>query len=88
MSDRDETDNIQAQKLLDLFEGAKGRRPKTDQELDEWLASPEGKAATAFELMSASRGAKRDGHNGGGLEVIGPLGLLADCRANPTRPKQ
>jgi hypothetical protein len=43
------------QRLLDLFEGAKGRRPKTDQELDEWLASPEGKAATAFELTSGSR---------------------------------
>jgi hypothetical protein len=55
LSDRDETDNIQPQKLLDLFEGAKGRRPKTDQELDEWLASPEGKAAMAFELTSASR---------------------------------
>jgi hypothetical protein len=40
---------------LDLFEGAKGRPPKTDQELDEWLASPEGKAATAFEVTSVSR---------------------------------
>jgi hypothetical protein len=36
------------QRLLDLFEGAKGRRPETDQELGEWLASPEGKAATAI----------------------------------------
>jgi len=44
-----------AQRLLDLFEGAKGRLPKTDQELDEWLASSEGKAATAFELTSVSR---------------------------------
>jgi hypothetical protein len=43
------------EKLFDLFEGAKGRRPKTDQELDEWLASPEGKAATAFEVTSVSR---------------------------------
>jgi hypothetical protein len=42
-------------RLLDLFEGAKGRPPKTDQELDEWLASPEGKAATAFEVTSVSR---------------------------------
>jgi hypothetical protein len=41
--------------LLDLFEGAKGRLPKTDQELDEWLASPEGKAAMAFEVTSVSR---------------------------------
>jgi hypothetical protein len=43
------------QRLLDLFEGAKGRRPETDQELGQWLASPEGKAATAFELASVSR---------------------------------
>jgi hypothetical protein len=55
VSDRNETEKNQAQTLLDLFEGAKGRRPKTDQELDEWLASPEGKAATAFELTSVSR---------------------------------
>ena len=52
MSEKEERDKDQ--RLLDLFEGAKGRRPKTDQELDEWLASPEGKAATAFELTSAS----------------------------------
>jgi hypothetical protein len=45
----------EAQRLRDLFEGAKGRRPKTDQELNEWLASPEGKAATAFESTSLSR---------------------------------
>jgi hypothetical protein len=43
------------QRLLDLFEGAKGRLPKTDQELDEWLASAEGKAATVFEVTSVSR---------------------------------
>ena len=46
---------MKAQRLIDLFEGAKGRRPKTDRELEEWLASPEGKAATAFELTSVSR---------------------------------
>ena len=53
MSEKEEREKDQ--RLLDLFEGAKGRRPKTDQELDEWLASPEGKAATAFEPTSASR---------------------------------
>ena len=53
MSDKEET--MKAQRLIDLFEGAKGRRPKTDRELEEWLASPEGKAATAFELTSVSR---------------------------------
>jgi hypothetical protein len=42
-------------RLLDLFEGAKGHPPKTDHELDEWLVSPEGKTATAFEVTSLSR---------------------------------
>jgi len=54
MSDKDEAD-AQAQMLLLLFEGAKGRLPKNDHELQEWLASPEGKAATAFEGTSLSR---------------------------------
>ena len=45
----------EAQRLQDLFEGAKGRQPKTDPELNEWLAAPEGKAATAFESTSLSR---------------------------------
>ena len=45
----------EAQRLCDLFEGAKGRRPETDQELNDWLASTEGKAATAFEPTSLSR---------------------------------
>ena len=37
-----------------VFEGVRGRQPETDQELTEWLASPEGKAAVAFELTSLS----------------------------------
>ena len=37
------------------FEGIKGRQPKTDQELCDWLASDEGQAAMAFEPASASR---------------------------------
>ena len=37
------------------FEGIKGRQPKTDQELRDWLASDEGQAAMAFEPASASR---------------------------------
>jgi hypothetical protein len=55
VSDQEEQKKAQAQRLLDLFEGAKGRRPETDQELSDWLASPEGKAATAFEPTSLSR---------------------------------
>jgi CRP/FNR family nitrogen fixation transcriptional regulator len=45
--------------LHDVFEAIKGRRPKTDQELNEWLASLEGKAATLFDLTSGSRWAER-----------------------------
>jgi CRP/FNR family nitrogen fixation transcriptional regulator len=46
-------------KLSDFFEGIKGRRPETDQELNEWLASPEGKAAMLFDLTSGSRWGER-----------------------------
>jgi hypothetical protein len=60
MSDRNEAENAEAKKVLvDLFEGLKGRQPKTDHELNEWLASPEGKAATAFETTSLSRWGER-----------------------------
>jgi hypothetical protein len=56
MSDKVDPEKAQAKKvLLDIFEGVKGYRAKTDQELNEWLASPEGKAATAFETTSLSR---------------------------------
>jgi hypothetical protein len=55
VSDQEKDKRTKAQRLLDLFEGAKGRRPETDQELNNWLASPEGKAATAFEPTSLSR---------------------------------
>ena len=55
MSDKDKAEKAQAKRLLDLFEGSNGRLPKTDRELHEWLASPEGKAATTFEPTSLSR---------------------------------
>jgi hypothetical protein len=55
MSDKEDAERALAQRLLDIFEGTRGRPPKNDQELHEWLASPEGKAATAFEPTSASR---------------------------------
>ncbi len=50
-----EQDKMEAQHLQDLFEGAKGRRPQTDQELKDWLATSEGKAAIAFEPTSLPR---------------------------------
>jgi CRP/FNR family transcriptional regulator, nitrogen fixation regulation protein len=43
---RDQFVEEKAEELLDLFEGIKGQRPKTEGELDKWLVSPEGKAAT------------------------------------------
>jgi hypothetical protein len=54
MSEKEETVKVQTATPADLFEGIKGRRPKTTKELDEWLASDEGKASTMFELTSAS----------------------------------
>src|SRR5262249_17455658 len=45
--------------LAELFEGAKGRLPKTEEELHEWSASLEGKAATLFNITSLSRWGER-----------------------------
>jgi hypothetical protein len=45
----------EVQILRDAFEGMKGRQPKSDQELKEWLATDEGKDATIFESTSFSR---------------------------------
>ena len=39
----------------EVFEGIKGRSPNSDQELNEWLASPEGKAAMVYKLTFLSR---------------------------------
>ena len=40
--------------LRDAFEGMKGRQPRSDQELNEWLATDEGKEATIFEATALS----------------------------------
>ena len=39
----------------DAFEGLKGRQPQSDRELDDWLATDEGKIATMFAPASGSR---------------------------------
>jgi CRP/FNR family transcriptional regulator, nitrogen fixation regulation protein len=52
---RNQSANGRGERLAELFEGVKGRRPKTEEELREWLASLEGKAATLFGLTSLSR---------------------------------
>jgi hypothetical protein len=54
-NEREEAEIPQARTPHDIFEGINGRRPKSDQELNEWLASSEGKAAMAFEPTSFSR---------------------------------
>jgi hypothetical protein len=54
-SGKEEAEISQLPTAHDVFEGMKGRRPKSDQELNEWLASPEGKAAMMFEPTSLSR---------------------------------
>ena len=55
MSEKEEAAKSENQILRDAFEGVKGRQPKSDQELKEWLATDEGKAATMFESTSFSR---------------------------------
>ena len=54
-SEKEEAEVPQARTPHDIFEGIKGRRPKSDRELNEWLATDEGKAATIFEPISLSR---------------------------------
>ena len=39
----------QFEKLVELFEEARGRRARTVKELSEWLNSAEGKRATAYD---------------------------------------
>jgi hypothetical protein len=55
MSDKMDAENAKAPRPLDIFEGIKGRLPETDRELEEWLASAEGKAAMMFEPTSTTR---------------------------------
>ena len=59
MSEKVKAAKNEVQILRDAFEGLKGRQPKSDQELKEWLATDEGKIATMFEstglLLTAMR---------------------------------
>jgi hypothetical protein len=55
MTEKEELEKVQAPTLQDLFEGIKGRPPKSLDELNEWLATDEGKEATIFEPASVSR---------------------------------
>jgi hypothetical protein len=55
MTDKKDAENAKARTPLDIFEGIKGRLPETDRELEEWLASNEGKTATMFAPASVTR---------------------------------
>jgi hypothetical protein len=54
MNEKEKSEKTQVQILRDAFEGMKGRQPTSDQELNEWLATDEGKEATVFEATSLS----------------------------------
>ena len=53
--EKEKAEKTQAQILRDAFEGMKGRQPGSDQELNDWLATPEGKQAIMFEPTFLSR---------------------------------
>jgi CRP/FNR family transcriptional regulator, nitrogen fixation regulation protein len=52
---RNQAAKLGAERVLSIFDAVKGRQPKTERELEEWLASAEGKAATLFNLTTISR---------------------------------
>ena len=49
MSEQEKSAKSENEILRDAFVGMKGRQPKSEQELKDWLATDEGKAATMFE---------------------------------------
>ena len=55
MSEKDKAQKSETELLREAFQGITGRLPATDRELQEWLSTPEGKAATAFLPSSGSR---------------------------------
>lgn len=54
MSKDEKAAKTPARFLRDAFEGMKGRRPKSDDELNQWLATEEGKQATLFDDTTLS----------------------------------
>jgi hypothetical protein len=54
MSEKEKVAKTRAQFLRDAFEGLKGRQPKSDDELNRWLATDEGKGATLFDDTTLS----------------------------------
>ena len=54
MSDNKDAEKAKAPTLLEIFGAIRGRLPETDRELEEWLASDEGKGATLFDDTTLS----------------------------------
>jgi hypothetical protein len=54
MSEKEKVAKTRAQFLRDAFEGLKGHQPKSDDELNRWLATDEGKVATLFDDTTLS----------------------------------
>jgi hypothetical protein len=73
MNEKAKPEKLQAQILRNAFEGIKGRQPKSDREVNEWLATDEGKMATMFESTGLS--AHGDESSGG----IPPIQILRDA---------
>ena len=59
MSEKEKAPKTRAEFLRDAFEGLKGRQPKSDDELNQWLATDEGKVATLFDDTSLSTWGER-----------------------------
>jgi hypothetical protein len=54
MSEKEKAAKTRAQFLRDAFQGMKGRQPTSENELNQWLASDEGKMATMFDDTTLS----------------------------------
>ena len=65
MSEKEKSEKTQAQILRDAFEGMKGRQPRSEQEVNEWLATDEGKEATILRQPHFRLGATRHGRSYG-----------------------
>src|ERR1700747_1719357 len=51
---RNQSTNGRGERPTELFEGLNGRRPRTEEELQDWLVSPEGKTGRSFSIMLVS----------------------------------
>ena len=54
MSEKEKAPKTGIEFLRDAFEGIKGRQPKSDDELNQWVGTDEGKMATIFDDTTLS----------------------------------